>query len=103
MVATAPHLPSLAALTGHASVVHLTAAASLAAPATGTTTASTTSLVIAAAVVAVLVILLRAARSASVLFSQFVPFLREAWSAMATIFCTMLISGVFIVALLVHH
>jgi hypothetical protein len=103
MVATSPHLPSLVVLPGHASITHLSITATLAAPATGATTASTTSLVIVAALVAVLLILVRAARSASILFSQFVPFLREAWNAMTTIFCTMLISVIVIVALLVHH
>ncbi|HET7014227.1 MAG TPA: hypothetical protein VFI65_09965 [Streptosporangiaceae bacterium] len=103
MVATTPHLPSLAVLFGHASISHLSVAATLAAPAISAPTANTTVLVIVAAVVAALVILLRAARSVSMLFSQFIPFLREAWNAMTTIFCTMLISVVVIVALLAHH
>jgi hypothetical protein len=103
MVATSPHLPSMAVLSGHASIIHLSIAATQAAPATGASTTSTTELVIVAAMVAVLVIMLRAARSVGTLFSQFMPFLREAWNAMTTIFCTMVISVVVIVALLVHH
>jgi len=103
MVASTPHLPSLAVLPGHASIIHLSVAATSAAPVTGAPTASTTMLVIVAAAVAALVILLRAAQSVSMLFSQFMPFLREAWNAMTTIFCTMLISVVVIVALLAHH
>jgi hypothetical protein len=103
MVATSPHLPSLAVLPGHASIIHLSVTATLAAPTTGTTTTSTTSLLIVAVVVALLVILLRAARSVGMLFSHFMPFLRAAWNAMTTIFCTMLISVVVIVAVLVHR
>ncbi len=72
-------------------------------PATGTTTASTTSLVIVAAVVVALVLLVRTTRSVGLLFRQFMPLLSMAWSAMTTIFCTMLISVVVIVALLVRH
>ena len=103
MVATTPQLPSLAVLPGHASIIHFFTAATLAAPTTGATSASTTSVVIVVAIVAMLWILLRAARSVGALFSQFMPFLREAWNAMTTIFCAMLISIVVIVAMFVHH
>ncbi len=103
MGATTPRLPSLAVLPGHASIIHHSVAAILAAPATGTTTASTTSLVIMAAVVVALVLLVRTTRSVGLLFRQFMPLLSMAWSAMTTIFCTMLISVVVIVALLVRH
>lgn len=103
MVASTPHLPSLAVLTGHASIAHLSIAAAQAAPATATAPASDTSLIIVAAMVVVLVILVRAARTVGTLFSQFMPFLRTACNAMTTIFCTIVISVVVIVAMLAHH